>query len=356
MKKFVTQSIAVLLVTMVLTGCGKRDAASAAKSHDAGVAVGAGMVEGADMVIRVDLKGLRESAIYVASRKETSAEEKAIQDAIVEATGLAEEDFEALLFAVDLDAIDFDAEDMAAEMEKVNGVMALGLKKAVDLDTVVAGLQSVSTNNTMSFETVKIEGRDVVVATSEEEEAPKVYATTAQSGKLVLVSINSPSLLAAAKRADSGKHHPTPKAITKVCAAWSENVQMVAGLVLSDEMKQDLTAHIEAMEKDKTQAMMAGMVAPFKKLQTLAMALESSDVMDFTLAMDLGDAGNANQALGTVNGMVMPMVKMAMANQPADGDPTEKFSVKVVDSSLTINIRMTAEDLKKSAPAEPDEE
>ena len=269
-----------------------KDAASAAKSSDACVSVGAGMMEGADMVIRVDLKGLRESAIYVASRKEKSAEEKAIQDAIVEATGLAEEDFEALLFAVDLDTIDFDAEDMAAEMEKVNGVMALGLKKAVDIDTVVAGLQSVSTNNTMSFETVKTEGRDVVVATSEEEEAPKVYATTAQSGKLVLVSINSPSLLAAAKRADSGKHHPTPKAITKVCAAWSENVQMVAGLVLSDEMKQDLTAHIEAMEKDEQQAMMAGMVArlalkPLWKVMHASACLNSASRCSRAMCRDM---------------------------------------------------------------------
>lgn len=352
MKKFAVQSGAALLAVMVLTGCGKKEATGGAESSDAGVSVGAGMVEGADLVIRADLKGLRESALYAASRKEKSAEDKAIQEAIVEATGLAEEDFEAMLFAVELDAIDFDAEDMAAEVEKVDGVLAIGLKKAVDLDTVVAGLQSVSTNDTMSFETIKAEGRDVVVATSEDDEAPKMYATTAQDGKLVLVSINSPSLLAAAKRADGGKHHPTPKAITKVCAAWNQKAQMVAGFVLSNKMKKDLTAHIEAMEKDEKQAMMVGMIAPFKKLQTLAMAIESSDVMDVTLIMDLGDSGNANQALGTVNGMVMPMVKMAMAKS-SNADSAEKFSVKVVDSSLTINVKMTAEDLKNSSSADP---
>jgi hypothetical protein len=286
--------------------------ASALLTFNAGYAqsaLRASFVEGADVMFYLDGKTLNSSAFSQAVQAQRPPEETAEKEAkaaqLKEATGLDEEDVLILAFSMDLDGIDFQAND-PQQLENAKAVLAVELDKAVTLDQVKAGLEVMAEDSDQKPTITKgsQDGLDVLILGSpaKQEQGPdQAYATLSPDGKTVLLSFNTASLKDGLARIDAGEMAaPSEDMATAIQSMGNRHVRMV--LVLPMEAR--------------------------KKLQEGVQAAAAQGGMGGMMAMGM------QQQLG-----------------PQAMTLSQKIKIAPKENEVTIKVNLTPEDLKMAPPA-----
>ncbi|MGA0367941.1 MAG: hypothetical protein ACO3N7_00650 [Kiritimatiellia bacterium] len=311
-----------------------------------------GLVENADVFMFMDIKNMNESAFSKAVEKEQSAEEKALAEEkmakITAATGLTKEDMLAVAFSMDIDNIDFAAQD-PDELEDAQAVIALELAKSVTLEQLKAGLETMGGEGEMQadlrIETV--DGIEVIVLESKaagNEGPDKAFGTLSKDGKTILMAFNTLSLKDALGRIESGTTaDPTADMATAMQSIGKRQARMV--LVLPPPARQKIQEGIQATA---AQGGMGAMLMPFATAKSLLISANTSDVLDFYLSLDLGNAGNAAQAAGMVQSM-LPMMMMSMGPQAME--LSQKIRIAPEEGVVTVSLKMSPTDIQKMKSA-----
>jgi hypothetical protein len=308
-------------------------------------------VEGADVLFYMDGQNLNTSAFSQAVNAQRSPEDKAAKEAkaaqFKEATGLEEEDVLVLAFSMNLDGIDFQAQD-PEQLENAKAVLAIELNQAVTLEQVKAGLEVMAedTNQQHTITPGTEDGLDVLVlgANAEESQGPdQAFATLSPDGKTVLLAFNTASLkdglsrIAAEEMAD-----PLDDMADAIRSMGDKHLRLA--LILPMEARQKIEEGVKAAA---AQGGMGGMMAPFATTKSLLLSASAAESLDVTLALDLGNPGNATQAAGMMQGM-LPMMMMGMQQQlgPQAMALSEKIKIAPQESTVTISINLSPEDVQ----------
>lgn len=309
-----------------------------------------GFVENADVFVYVDIAKMNQSPFSKAVEAQQSAEDKALADekaaAFTAATGLTEEDVLSLAFSMDIDNIDFEAADPSV-LEEAQAVVAIELAKSITLEQAKAGLESMGEEDIDAEITITNEdGLDVIkLESNNDEDGPdKAYGTLSQDGKTLMVAFNTLSLKDALSRISEGKTAaPTADMAAAMQAMGNRQARIV--LVLPAVARQKIQEGVQAAA---AQPGMGAMMMPFATAKSLLISADTAEFLDFYLSLDLGNAGNAQQATGMVQGM-LPMMMMSLGPQAAE--LAQKIKIASQDSVVTLSVQVSADDIKKMTDA-----
>ncbi|MDF3130181.1 hypothetical protein P0Y35_13320 [Kiritimatiellaeota bacterium B1221] len=309
-----------------------------------------GFVENADVFVYVDIAKMNESPFSKAIEAQQSPEEKALADektaAFTAATGLTEDDVRSMAFSMDIDNIDFEAAD-PDELEDAQAVVAIELAKPITLEQAKAGLESMGDEEIDAKITITQEdGLDVIkLESNNTEDGPdKAYGTLSPDGKTFLMAFNTLSLKDSLSRITEGKTAaPTADMAAAMQAMGNRQARIV--LVLPAAARQKIQEGIQATA---AQGGMGAMIMPFSTAKSLLISADTAESLDFYLSLDLGNAGNAQQATGMVQSM-LPMLMMSLGPQAAE--LSQKIKIAAQDSVVTLSVNMTPEDIKKMTDA-----
>jgi hypothetical protein len=261
---------------------------------------------------------------------------------------------------MDLDGIDFEAQD-PAELETAQALMAIETLKPLTLEQIETAFTKASeASSGPAPELVLTEADGIPVLEVTGTQTPggvdKAYVTVSDDGKTVLWSFNVASLKSGLARLVTG----TP-------AAMSEEMKMAARSYEDREifMAVILPASVRAMIQQGVQGAgaqggMGAMFMPFATMSSVQMAVDTAENMDFSLSLDLGNPGNAQQAAGMLQSM-LPMVIMSMQQQagPEAMSLMNKLSTTAEEGSVKLGISLTPAEaamiFSKAAPALPAE-
>ncbi|MEX2607744.1 MAG: hypothetical protein WD708_10395 [Kiritimatiellia bacterium] len=320
-------------------------------------ALRASFVEGADVMFYLDGQTLNTSGFSQAVQAQRPPEETAEKDAkaaqLKAATGLGEEDVLVLAFSMDLDGIDFQAQD-PEQLENAKAVLAVDLNKAVTLDQVKAGLEVMAEDADQKPTITKgnQDGLDVLIlgsAAKQDKGPDQAFATLSPDGKTVLLSFNTASLKDGLSRIDAGKMAaPSDDMAAAIQSIGDRHLRMALVLPMAARKKIQ-----EGVQAAAAQGGMGGMMAPFATTKSLLISANSTENLDLSLSLDLGNPGNATQAAGMMQGM-LPMLMMGMQQQlgPQAMTLSQKIKIAPRENAVTINVNLTPEDVKM-APAAP---
>lgn len=314
-------------------------------------ALRASFVEGADVMFYLDGKTVNSSAFSQAVQSQQSPADTAAKEAkaaqLKEATGLEEDDVLILAFSMNLDGIDFQAQD-PEQLGNAKAVLAVDLAKAITLEQVKAGLE-VMAEDAAQKPTITIgnqDGLDVLILGSAEDQdqgPDQAFATLSPNGKTVLLAFNTASLKDGLARIDAGEMAaPSDDMAAAIQSIGDRHVRMA--LVLPMEARQKIQQGVQAAA---AQGGMGGMMAPFATTQSLLISANTTENLDLALSLDLGNPGNATQAAGMMQGM-LPMMMMGMQQQlgPQAMALSQKIKIAPKETAVTISVNLAPEDLQ----------
>lgn len=320
-------------------------------------ALRASFVEGADVLLYLDGKTVNSSAFSQAVQAQQSPEDKAEKEKkaaqLKDATGLGEEDVLVMAFSMDLDGIDFQAQD-PEQLENAKAVLAVDLAKAVTLDQVKAGLEAMAedADQKPTFSKESKDGLDVLTlgsAANQDQGPDQAFATLSPDGKTVLLAFNTASLKEGLARIDAGEMAaPSDDMAAAIQSIGDRHVRMA--LVLPMEARRKIQEGVQAAS---AQGGMGGMMAPFASTKSLLISANTTENLDFSLSLDLGNPGNATQAAGMLQSM-LPMMMMGMQQQmgPQAMTLSQKIKIAPKENEVTLNVNLTPEDVKMTPPSQ----
>lgn len=314
-------------------------------------ALRAAFVDGADVLFFFDPQAMNNSGFSKAVEADQTPEEKAEAEKQMaffkEATGLEEEDLTALVFAMDIDGIDFESED-PAQLENAKAVMAAELKTSITLEQVQAALETLAAENegpVPSMEISEMDGMQVLKLTGAESPGgvDQAFATLSEDGKTALLAFNTMSLKDGLARLDGGAP-AAPTADMEVATKALGSQQLRMALVLPANARQMIQQNLQGAA---AQGGMGAMFMPFAGMKSLLVGANATDSLDVSLSMDLGDPGNAQQAAGMVQSF-LPMMMMGMQQQLGPEAMTLAQKIKIVPEGGVVSIRLnlTPEDIR----------
>jgi len=359
----------VLLCAAVwLAACG-RDQGSDASLE-------AALVPGADLVVRVDARAVREAAVF--SRGEESkkaASEPESRPPTAEAqpgtredfdgehflavTGLSAEDVLAVLVSADLAQLDVSTGDgsasdtdgeavqsEASRLEKVTGVAAVQLAKAVSLDALEKGVrESLRGEAAASVSRVEVGGRPALKLDAPDPKEPDLYVAGVAGDRVMLVAPNTTSLEGALERAASGRFAELPADLARVDATLPPAALARVAFVVPQKLRDAIEKQLDDPTPENAMAM--GFAQPFRNLRSIAFGLEAAESLTAVLATDLGDESAAQQARSVLGGLVGPMARSALARalerKPAEVE--EKLQVSSKATALNVTLHLDADDV-----------
>jgi hypothetical protein len=335
-----------LAAPLLLASCGGGGDEGAAAS------LGAAMVPGADLVVRVDVGGLRDASIFAGSEPEEPVANDPAEGGdtdfdgarFLEITGLTPDDVVSVLVTADLDDVDVESEAPGYELDGVNGVAGVRLSRALDLDTLEKGLrESVRGDAPPAITRIEVGGTAALRIDSQDEEEPDVFVASFGDGQTLFAAPNQESLAGALARASSGDLAALSADLERVHAALPAGAQARVGFVVSQKIRDAVAKQID----EPGNAMAAGFAAPFRDLRSLSFGVEAAQSLTVALAGDLGADEAAQQAKAMLGGMLAPMAKAALAEAlgrpPAEID--DRLAVTADASTLDITLRLSAEDV-----------
>ena len=340
---FMKKSLSVLLLSLATF--------TASTSLQAQSALQGGLVENADVFMYMDIAKMNQSPFYEAMDALQSPEDQALAEEkmakFTKATGLTEDDIITLTFSMDIDDIDFQAQD-PDELEDAQAVVAIELAKSITLDQAKAGLESMSEENEMKAELTiaTVDGMDVIVLESKggEQGPDKAFGTLSEDGKTFLMAFNTMSLKDATARITAGKAaEPTEDMSIAMDTVGDRQTRMI--LVLPPVARQKIK---EGIETTAAQGGMGGMMMPFATAKSLIISANTTENLDFYLSLDLGEPGNAAQAAGMVQSM-LPMMMMSMGPQAME--LSQKIEIAPQDSVVTVSVTLTPDDINAMGEA-----
>lgn len=320
-------------------------------STHAQTALHAGFVENADVFVYMDISEMNDSAFSKAVEEQQSPEAKALAEEKTEkftaATGLDEDDVISMAFSMDIDDIDFQAQD-PAELENAQAVLAIELAKSITLEQAKAGLENMGDESEMKADiTIEtVDGMEVLkLESTESEQGPdSAYGTLSPDGKTFLMAFNTLSLTDGLSRIAAGSMaDPTPDMTTAMKSIGDRHMRMV--LVLPPAARQKISEGIQATA---AQGGMGAMLAPFGSAKSLLISANTTDNLEFFLSLDLANAGNATQAAGMVQSM-LPMMMMSMGPQAME--LSQKIKIVPEESNVTMSVTMSPADIQKISEA-----
>ena len=324
-------------------------------------ALRAGFVESADVFFYMDPVGFNKSAFSQAVEANQSPEQKAEAEAqlakFTELTGLGEDDIKGMVFSMDIDGIDFESQD-PAQLEKAQAVLAVELGKEVTLEKLKNAIEVMSAESgapVTSFEIKEVDGLKVIqlAGTGTPGEVDKAYGTLSPDGKTALIGFNTLALKDGLARLEQG----APAAPTPDMAAARKvlgNRHMRMALVLPPEARAKIQ---EGVQTAAAQGGMGAMMMPFAGATSLLVGFNAAENLSFSLSLDLGQPGNAEQASGMIQGF-LPMIMMGMAENagPEAMNFMQKIQIKPEGSAVTLSFDVTPEEaaaMGSMAPAAP---
>ncbi|WFB35285.1 hypothetical protein P3T73_14060 [Kiritimatiellota bacterium B12222] len=320
-----------------------------ASTGHAQTALRGGFVENADVFVYMDVTSLNNSAFSKAVEELKTPEDKALEDELqakfTAATGLTEDDVLSAVFSMDIDDIDFQAQDPAV-LETAQAVAAIELAKAITLEQAKAGIENMAQENEVqpTVTIAEVDGLQVLKLESPQaEQGPdQAFGTLSPDGKTVLFAFNTLSLKDGLARIAAEKTAaPTADMGTAMQAIGKRQARMV--LVLPPVARQKIQEGIQATA---AQGGMGAMLMPFSTAKSLIISANTADDLNFYLSLDLGNAGNATQAAGMVQSM-LPMLMMGLGPQAAE--LSQKIQIAPKESVVTVSITLSPADIQKIA-------
>jgi len=310
-------------------------------------ALHAGFVENADVFMYMDISSMNASPFSKAIEEQQTPEAKALADEktalFTAATGLDQDDVISMVFSMDIDNIDFQAQD-PAELEKAQAIVAIELAKAITLEQAKAGLENMSEEGEMPAELTitTVDGIEVIkLVSSDAGEGPdSAFGTLSEDGKTFLMAFNTLSLKDALARIKAGEMSaPTADMATAMTSVGDSHVRIV--LVLPPMARQKIQEGIQATV---AQGGMGAMIAPFATAKSLIMSANTTQDLDFSLSLDLDNTGNATQASGMIQGM-LPMLSMGLGPQAME--LVQKVSISSAESVISLKVALSPGDINK---------
>jgi hypothetical protein len=315
-----------------------------------------GFVDGADVLLHVDMLGLGKSAFSKAVEAQQPADVKAKnaekKAKFLAATGLGDEDVLVAVMSADLEKVDFKNQD-PKQMETLPAVVAFQLAKPITMAQLKAGLEMIMEDAgkkpTLAEETV--DGLKLLVAkpASPDEGGPQsMFGALAPDGKTVLMGLNTASIKGGLARIAEGKtSNPSPDMGNAIKSLGNKQFRLAVVLpqVLRDELKKSMA--------DMAQDPMGAMFMPLASTTALLVSLHTQENLDVGLQLDVGDNAKAQQAAGMLQGMLMPMIMMGAGQQLGQNamGVAQKLKIAAEGTSVGVSINLTPDDVKKDPNA-----
>lgn len=321
----------------------------------------AAIVEGADFVASFDVQAIRSTPACKDFAKETEKTEAAGQEEkggkkskkglrfeeFARVTGLTAEDMRSVVVSADVDAVDFSAGE-AERLSKAKGVLGVGLAKPVSSAKLTEALKAAAAKHEAAqVLEVQAGGHPAVQLKSGDTKEPDLYVASGPGDRTLFVAGNLPSLEGALERAGNGKFVEVPAALKSVRDTLPASSQFRLAFLAPAKLQASIKEQLDKAAKDPDAAMWSGMVAPFKDLQSLGLGVECGAGLTIGLGADLGNAQAANQLVGMLQGMALPMIESGLARKlkKTPAEVADRFEVSAEGSALKIQVRLTAEDV-----------
>lgn len=315
-------------------------------------ALQAAVVPGADFVMRVDYRRMTESAVLenlATAEADQTPGPTAPNDRwakFIETTGLGAESLREILVSMDLDSIDLASGASRDErMENAEAVLGVSLDTPLTLEDIVAGVEAADADGgdaAAAIEETDDGQRLVRIEAQEENQTRIVYAATSSGGDTVYFSMNVTSVRRALDRERSGTPEPIPPSLETVETALSPEAQVRLTLLAPPSWRAKIRDQVD--DPSPSGGLAAGMLAPLKDLQSLALGMAFDADVKVELVGDLGNEEAAQQASAFLQMMVLPMIRSALAERAGSGD-ADSLRVGVEGTVLQLGLSLTEADI-----------
>jgi hypothetical protein len=280
--------------------------------------------------------------------------------ALTKATGLTQDDISTMVFSMDIDGIDFAAQD-PAELESAQALLAMDTKEPLTLEKIKNGLTTLSETTegpAPQMTLTEVDGIPVLELTGTETPGgvDKAYAALSENGKTVMWSFNMASIKNGLGRLATGAPATMTEEMTVATTAFSER-EMLMTIILPAAVRQKIQ---QGIQDAAAQGGMGGMLMPFASTRSLLVGVDAAENLDLNLSLDVGTPGNAQQAAGMIQSM-LPMLMMGMQEQagPEIMNLMNKFKISAEESRVTMGLSLTPEEsamiAAQATPAVPAE-
>lgn len=303
-----------------------------------------GFVPGADMLFYMDAATFSQAPIIekiqAMNPDHDAAEQKEMAAKFEAATGLTEEDMTDVAFTMDLENIDFNNQD-PSQFEKMPAVMAVGLKKAISRDQLMAGIRLIADQqgnaDEMNLAKESRGGTDLVVITpATQQDGPKeILAGLSPDGKTVLVAFNQNSLSQAVSRIGQKTLSPPGQEMAGALRALKGKPFRLA-FVFPDALKQQIAAGAQG------NPMMASMAS----MQAVLIGASANETLNLNLKLDMANAQAATQATQMARGMLPMMAMQLGALSPQAAGAAQKLNVATEGNYVSVSLTLTEQDLE----------
>lgn len=362
----------VVLTALMIGGCGKaadtgssdqgtppaEPAQPAAKDPGVEVAI----VPEADLLFYLDLADMRATPIMQAlrDRRETQGDTAPAQmneadwSKIKELTGLDDEDLLTVVVSADLNAIDIQATRVYEQIKQLRGACAIALAKPLSYDKVAQSMRVMLSRSAKSqFEEIELAERPVarVVPTSTKE--PIVYATVSASARTLLITFDE-SVMEAMLERDSNNAPATPNAeLVRLGSKIAEGTQIQLMVLANDTMRARIAEGINSMADPNPQqhqsqkGILAGFLSPLKNTQNVVLGTKAVEALDMRLAIELGNASEAQQCAHLIQSFIVPMMMKSFDTIDPDNkiQADNTFMVMNEDNTLIFTLQVTQQDV-----------
>lgn len=312
-------------------------------------AVDAAIVEGADVFFYYNFQEMKNSAWSQAVEAQQTPEMKEAAEeqfaALTQATGLTQDDISSMVFSMDIDGIDFTAQD-PAELESAQALLALDTLEPLTLENIQNGISTLSETTQGPAPKVtltEVDGIPVLelMGTETPGGVDKAYAALSEDGKTALWSFNMASIKNGLGRLATGTPATMTEEMTVATTAFSER-ELFMTVVLPAAVRQKLQ---QGIQDAAAQGGMGAMLMPFASTRSLLVGVDAAENLDLNLSLDVGTPGNAQQAAGMIQSM-LPMLMMGMQEQaePEVMNLMNKFKVSAEENRVTMGLSLTPEE------------
>jgi hypothetical protein len=344
--------VAISALALLSFACGGEEEAAAPAD-----VLQAAHVPSADVLVRVDLEAIRATPTCKDFAKSDEADEAegapeaasaaAQLDEIQKITGLTEDDVVSLLISADLDGVDIGGE-AEPDLSKANGVLAVQLSKALPNAKLIEAAKTAGAKREEgAVEEIVVAGQPAVKLAAKEEGDPDLFLTVAPGDLTVFAAPSVASLEGALQRAQSGQFAAVPAGLETVRGTLPAAAQLQLAFLTPDKLRQGIQEQLEKAKADPEAASWAGMVEPFKDLQSLAIGVECGADLKVGIGGDLGNPEAATQVASMLQMMVLPMATGAMAEslgkQPQE--ISEQLQVAAEGQTLKISVKLSQADI-----------
>ncbi len=349
--------IAITILTLLFIACEEKQK-QVTKPADVSQAA---FVPSANFIASVDLKAIRNTpackdfAKDNDTAKEITTESGKAQsttgqlDEIQKITGLSVNDVASVLVSADLNTLDIGGEGGEPDMSKAIGVLAVQLSKPLPNAKLVEAAKAVAAkDNNGTAEAIQVAGQTVVRLSSKDGDDPDLFVASGPGEQTVFMAPNTASLEGVLKRAKNGEFSSVPVELETVRKALPPGAQFKLAFLTPPKLREVVQEQIDKAKKDPDATMLAGMVVPFKDLQSLAVGVECGEDLKVGIGSDLGSPEGASKVATMLETMVLPMATGAIAKWTGK-DPQEvsdRFDIKADGKALKVEVQLSQKDIE----------